>query len=192
MKYHLKYNAPVVLTFALISGAVLLISELTGYRFINQWFVTGRGALTSLKTYITMFTYVLGHASVQHYMNNIIMFLLVGPGIEEKYGSRNTLLIILFTAFLTALVNMIFTRNGLIGCSGIVFCFIILSSMTSFNKGEIPLTMIVVMIMYLGQEVYNGLFSQDNVSQLAHILGGLAGAVFGFVLPRDSKYQRYS
>lgn len=182
MKIRLKYNAPVILTFVILCSVVLGLGQLFGQGFISEWFVTRRGPLTSLRTWITMFTYVLGHASFEHFMGNITLLLLVGPVVEEKYGTRNTLIIIVFTAFLTALVNMIVSTNGMIGCSGIVFAFIILCSMTSFKRGEIPLTMILVVIFYLGQEIYAGLFETDNISQMAHILGGIAGAAFGFFL----------
>lgn len=182
MKIRLKYNAPVILTFALLCTAVLVFSEMTGYTYIADWFVTHRGPLDSVRTYLTMFTYILGHASVEHFMSNMMLLLLVGPVVEEKYGSKNTLIIMLFTAFLTAAANMAVTTNGLIGCSGVVFAFIILCSMTSFKRGEIPLTMILVVTLYLGQEILAGVISSDNISQMAHILGGIAGAAFGYFL----------
>lgn len=181
MKLRLKYNAPVVLTFALISGILLLISQNIQSTEFWLYFSTGRGGLLHPSTWLSMFLYVLGHASIEHYVNNMMFFLLVGPVIEEKYGSMNTLFIILITAFTTALFNMIFSSDRLTGASGVVFCFIILASMTSFSKGEIPLTMIVVLALYLGQEVYNMIFTQDNVSQLAHIVGGIIGAIYGFI-----------
>lgn len=182
MKLRIKYNAPVILTFALLCTVILIISELTGYQFTADWFVTHRGPMGSLHTWITMFTYVLGHASVSHFMSNMMLLLLVGPVVEEKYGSKNTLIIILVTAFLTALANMLVTSDGLIGASGVVFAFIILCSMTSFKRGEIPLTMILVVALYLGQEIVAGVISSDNISQMAHIIGGIAGAAFGFFL----------
>lgn len=182
MKLRLKYNAPVILTFAILCTVVYIFSEMTGYRYTMEWFTTYRGPLTSLRTWVTMFTYVLGHASTEHFMSNMMLLLLTGPVVEEKYGSKNTLIIILATALVTALANMAVTTNGLIGCSGIVFAFIILCSMTSFKHGEIPLTMILVVIFYLGQEIINGVFVQDNVSQMAHIIGGISGAAFGFFL----------
>lgn len=39
---------------------------------------------------------------------------------------------------------------------------------------------IIALILYLGQEIVNGFISIDNVSQFAHIIGGFAGAFFGF------------
>lgn len=182
MKLRLKYNAPVILTFALICTGVLIFSEIFGYSMVQRWFVTARGPLNSIHTYVTMFTYVLGHSSVSHFVNNMMLLLLTGPVVEEKYGSKNTIIIMAATALITAIANMAVGTYGLIGCSGIVFAFVILCSMTSFGKGEIPITMILVVIFYLGQEIVNGLTLQDNVSQMAHILGGIAGAAFGFFL----------
>lgn len=187
MRFRIKYNAPVILTFAILCTVVLIFSELTGYKFTPTWFVTHRGSLSNPMTYLTMFTYVLGHASLEHFMGNMMLLLLTGPVVEEKYGSKNTLIIILFTAVLTALANMAVTSNGLIGCSGIVFAFIILCSMTSFSRGEIPLTMILVVVFYIGQEIVDGVFVQDNISQMAHIVGGIAGAAFGFFLENGQR-----
>ena len=187
MKFRLKYNAPVILTFALLCSAVFLLSLVYGPSFLSDWFVTHRGPLSSIHTWLTMFTYVLGHASLEHFMSNMMLLLLVGPVVEEKYGAKNTLIIIVFTAVLTAWANMAVTNNGLIGCSGVVFAFIILCSMTSFKRGEVPLTMILVVALYLGQEIVAGVISSDNISQMAHVIGGIAGAAFGFFLENGKR-----
>jgi membrane associated rhomboid family serine protease len=68
------------------------------------------------------------------------------------------------------------------GASGVVFMMILLSSFTNFSHGEIPLTFILVLILYLGVQLYNS-FGSDNISQFAHIIGGLCGSFFGFLRP---------
>ncbi|MCF0259546.1 MAG: rhomboid family intramembrane serine protease [Erysipelotrichaceae bacterium] len=181
MKLRIVYNAPVVLTFALLSGAVLLMSMCMGGSFLYTFFVLRRGSLLDPLFWFRLVFYVFGHADLQHYLSNMMLFLVIGPSVEEKYGSKNTFFMIVVTAIATAIVHIGLTSDGLIGSSGVVFGFIVLASMTSFKKGEIPLTMIGVILMYLGQEVADGLFKEDQVSQLAHICGGLIGASCGFV-----------
>ena len=44
-----------------------------------------------------------------------------------------------------------------------------------------------LVIFYLGGEIMDGLFKQDNVSQIAHIVGGLCGLVFGFTVRRGRR-----
>ena len=118
----------------------------------------------------------------------MLLLLLVGPGLEEKYGSRNLLATIAVTAFATGLVQfLLFPHSALLGASGVVFMMIVLSSFTEMKKGGIPLTMLLVVALYLGSEIADGLTRTDNVSHLTHIVGGVCGIFFGFRLARAKK-----
>jgi membrane associated rhomboid family serine protease len=68
------------------------------------------------------------------------------------------------------------------GASGVVFMMILLSSFTNFGKGEIPLTFVLIMVLYLGREVLSS-FQRNSVSEFAHIIGGLCGSLFGYFRP---------
>ena len=57
-----------------------------------------------------------------------------------------------------------------------------MTSFTSFREGEIPLTVILVAVIFIGQQVYEGIFVADNISNMAHIVGGLVGAAAGYTL----------
>ncbi len=190
MKLKIRYNAPVVLTFALVCAVVLAINFLTGGVSNDLLFISRRGPLTDPLTYVRLFTHVLGHASLDHYVGNMMLFLLLGPMLEEKYGSRDLLFVIAVTALATGLINALIGNAGLLGASGVVFAFIILASMTSFRAGELPLTFILVVVLYLGRELLAGLFTQDNISQLAHILGGLSGGACGYVAAAGGRKTR--
>ena len=61
---------------------------------------------------------------------------------------------------------------------------ILLASMTGIRDREIPITFILVTVLYLGQQIYEGFFASDNVSQLTHIIGGIVGAIFGYLVNR--------
>ena len=99
--------------------------------------------------------------------------------------------IILATALVTGVVNVIFFPGiRLLGASGVVFALILLSSLTSIKEGEIPLTFILVAFIYIGEQVYQGMFVHSNVSNLTHILGGFTGASLGFVMNKN-KMNRY-
>lgn len=124
-------------------------------------------------------TYIVCHGSYSHLLGNLLFLIILGPILEEKYGSKTIFWMVLITAISTGLVNLIFFSNGIIGASGIVFMFIILSSIVNLRKKEIPLTFIFVVLIYLGQEILNS-FQEDNISQFGHIFGGICGAIFGF------------
>jgi membrane associated rhomboid family serine protease len=106
--------------------------------------------------------------------------------LEEKYGSLPLFLMMLVTALATAVLNLLIIRQGLLGASGIAFMLILLSSFTNIRQGDIPITFILIVALYLVREFVNAL-TPSTVSELAHIAGGIIGALFGFVFSRAEK-----
>lgn len=186
----ITWNSPVVLTFALVSLLALVLNGVTGGASNRLLFSVYRSSWSDPLSYVRLFTHVLGHASWQHYAGNMLLFLLTGPLLEEKYGSKRLLQLIAITALATGLVHiLLFPNTGLLGASGIDFAFILLASITgSRRSGEIPLTLILVAVIYCGQQVYDGLFTADNVSQLSHLIGGAIGTIFGLRLSSKRRY----
>ncbi|MCM1577210.1 MAG: rhomboid family intramembrane serine protease, partial [Ruminococcus sp.] len=158
-----------------------------GGRSTSLLFSVYRSPLSDPLTYLRLFTHVLGHSGISHYMGNFTVILLVGPMLEEKYGGKRLLSMIAFTAAVTGLINMIFfPGTALLGASGIAFMMILLSSYANSRSGEIPLTLIFVAVLYLGAEILNGIFAADNISQMAHIIGGICGGVFGWLISKKA------
>ena len=180
MKKRISINAPVILGFSGVCLVALILGFLTGGRSTTLLFSVYRAPLLSPFTYVRLFTHVFGHAGWEHFIGNIMLILVVGPLLEEKYGSRTILFTILVTAFVTGVVHsLLFPNTMLLGASGVVFALILLSSYTSIAQDRIPLTVILVAILYIGQQLISGLTVQDNISNLTHILGGVVGAVLG-------------
>lgn len=179
----ISFNSPVVLGFTFACLVVLVLDKFTLGMSTNMLFSVYRSSMLDPLTYVRFFGHVLGHADWGHFFGNMMLFLVIGPLLEEKYGSKKLLFVILVTAFVTGVINFIFfPRTQLLGASGVVFAFILLASMTSIKGGEIPVTFILVAVIYIGQQVYEGTFIQDNVSNLTHIIGGLVGSTLGFIL----------
>ena len=186
-KIRIAFNSPAVLWFVICCFLATLAGVISGGRITETIFMTYHSSLLNPLTYIRFFTHVFGHSGWDHFFNNAAYILLVGPMLEEKYGTKIIVEIMVITALATGLVNYIFFWNvGLCGASGIVFAFILLASFTSFKKGEIPLTFILVATIYIGQQVYEGVFVQDNISNMAHIVGGLIGSIMGYSMNKKS------
>ena len=179
----ITFNSPIVLGFVMACFVVTLFGIFSGGRITHLLFMTYRSSLKNPLTYIRFFTYVLGHSGWEHFAGNASYLLLLGPMLEEKYGPVMLGRIILITALVTSLINYIFFPNvAMCGASGIVFAFIILASFTGFKDGEIPLTFILVAVLYIGQQIIEGITITDNVSNMSHIIGGVVGAIVGYRL----------
>ena len=187
-KLKITFNSPLVLGFALACAGAALLGTLTGESSTAMLFSTHSAPLSDPLMYIRLFTHVLGHAGLAHLMGNMAYILLLGPGLEEKYGWRDLLTVILMTALVTGVIhNLLFPRTILVGASGVVFAFILLTSFTEFREGEIPLTFILVALIYLGQQIWDAVTVRDNVSNLSHIIGGIIGSGAGYLLNRRTR-----
>lgn len=177
----IKFNSPVILVFVALCFGAMVLNILTAGAFNRLLFMTYHSSLSDPLTYVRFFTHILGHADWTHLIGNMMYVLLLGPLLEERYGGKKILIVILLTALATGLVNyLLFPGVALCGASGVCFAFILMASFTGFRNGQIPVTFILVAILYLGQEIYNGIFMSDNISNTAHLIGGLIGSVIGY------------
>ena len=187
-KLKITFNAPITLGFVIICFIATLLGVISNGTITQTLFMTYHSSLTNPMTYLRFITHIFGHSGWSHFIGNASYLLLLGPMLEEKYGSKVLLEIMGIAAVVTGLVNYIFFWNvGLCGASGVVFAFIILASFTGFKEGEIPLTFILVAIIFIGQQVYEGIAVQDNISNMAHIVGGIVGAIVGYLLNKKTK-----
>ena len=180
-KLKISYNAPITLTFVIICFIATILGVLTRDAVTRVLFLTYRDSLANPMTYVRFFTHIFGHGGWSHFIGNASYLLLLGPLLEEKYGAKGILIVMAITSVVTALINfLIFPNTGLCGASGVVFAFILLASFTGFKEGELPLTFILVAAIFLGQQIVEGVTLRDDISNMAHIAGGIIGAAFGY------------
>ena len=174
----IKYNSPVILTYTIICIAVLLLSFSNGVAGL----FTSPASLSFFDPlfYFRLISYAVGHAGWPHLMGNLMVILLIGPLIEEKYGSARLLEMFFITAFTTAILNAAIFSNSLVGGSGLAFMLILLSSFSNIKSREIPLTFIIIAVLFIGNEVVASL-KVDRISQFSHLAGGFTGAFYGFL-----------
>lgn len=188
----LRFNAPVTLSFVSICFVATLLGIASNGEITKTLFMTYHSSFLNPMTYVRFVTHVFGHVGWNHFIGNASYLLLLGPMLEEKHGSKAILEVILITAVVTGLINYFFFLNiGLCGASGVVFAFIMLASFTDFREGEIPVTFILVAAIFIGQQVYEGIAVQNNISNMAHIVGGIVGAIIGYGLNVKVKYGLY-
>lgn len=175
--WRITYNAKFTLTFCLIAVILLNLNVFNG-GVVNHYL--GLSPSIRFFEFYRLVTYIVCHGSYEHLFSNLLFLIILGPILEEKYGAKRLLWMTIITAVTTGLVYSLLFSTGIIGASGIVFMFIILSSIVNLRNKEIPFTFLLVVLVYLGGEVIHS-FKADGVSQFGHIFGGIRGAVFGFV-----------
>lgn len=180
---YLNYNSPVVLSFFFICLGAFILNWITKGKSNRLLFETYRSSPFNPLTYVRLFTHIIGHSDWNHLECNFLKILLIGPMIEEKYGSINLLIMILITAGATGIIHNLFKRNALLGASGISFMLTILASFVNIQQGTIPITLILIFLFYIVEEIHAFLFKRnDNVSHSGHLIGAICGCIYGIYI----------
>ena len=131
----ISYNSPVILTMTFLSLVALILQIITDGHSTPLLFSVYRSSPLDILFYFRLFGHVLGHLNWEHYINNFLLILLLGPMLEEKYGSKNMVYMIAITALITGMLNILLFKNvHLLGASGVVFMLILLSSFVNFKR----------------------------------------------------------
>lgn len=207
----LRYDAAVILTFCLVSFFVLVLDEFAlKNSLIVQTFFSLPGTLSKSAAelsaqlsetldkpvqnegvfnfqnpvhYLRLFFYLFGNKNLLQFLISFAFILPLGTQMEERYGSIAICVMILITTLVTGVLNACLIPAVLCGAGAVVFMLILLCAITSLSKNELPISAIMIFVLYMGCELYlNG--AMDNtkvVSIFAKLAGGLCGSMFGFL-----------
>ena len=175
-----QYNAKVTLSLFFITFIVLILNYITHGKSDDYLFSVERDSWLKPRTWIRMFTHILGHEDWSHFSNNYLKILILGPLIEEKYGSINLLIMILITAFATGILTHIRGKVREKGASDIVFMLIVLSAFVNMTENKIPITFVLIILFYVLDEIMS-LLKKDGIGHYAHVSGAICGTLFGFL-----------
>lgn len=197
----LTYDAPVTLTFSLICIGIYLIDTFLCKSYLATNILssptTATGELpflfTDFLSYPRLFLYIFSSKSISLLLANLIFILLLGPMMEERYGSIVIGIMIFVSALFAGVLNACFCKESLQGTAPIVFMMIFLSLFMAFSKRKFPLSFIVVFGTFIAFEfIQHG--ASGFVGVIVNIAGGLCGSLFAFLTsPKaraESKYNK--
>lgn len=177
------YNSPVILTYFFICLIILMTDKLCKGKFSATFFTTYKNdSLLNPLTYFKLISHSLGHTSWDHLYSNFLKILLIGPLIEEKYGSYQLLIMMIITSLIIGIINRLFSKNRILGASGIAYMLIVLCSFVNIEDGKIPLTLVLILLFFVVDEIINLLRrKKDGVSHLGHVTGAICGLILGIL-----------
>ena len=208
---HVTFNAPVTLIFAFLCVVFFALDAFWLKGKILEHALTCHGKIGSAVAfnfknpfdYVRILTHVFGNTSWTELFINLAYILLLGPTLEERYGSPITALTMVMAALVTGVLNVCFFSATLTGSETIVLLMVLLASVASIDKGELPLTFFFVFILYCAYEMYSTVkstptyqkgflsFLSINVPLFIDLAGGVCGSLFGFlVAPKKSRVNK--
>jgi membrane associated rhomboid family serine protease len=188
----LSVEAPVIVGFTFVCVFLHLLN-MTIFRGISVFLgVDSHFSPFSPMQYVRLFTHIAGHDGLVHLRNNMTNMLLVGPSAEAGFGSKAILQVMGVVAITTAFAHMLVGKRNSrqLGASGFVFALILLNSLCSARSGKIPVSFVLTALLWLVDEFVWLFFGKDNTSHHAHLVGGIVGAIAGFVIHERDESER--
>lgn len=137
--------------------------------------------------YWQFLTYMFTHATVSHFIFNMLSLYIFGTAVERRIGSREFILYYILTGVLSGVASyamfcMANTNTVLLGASGAIYALLMLFSVlyprsVIYVFGLIPVQAPVLIILYFIIELISGLTAHDGVAHMTH----LSGLVFGLL-----------
>lgn len=179
---YFSYNSLVIISYFLICFLFFILNVISKDK-VNSFFACRRGNIFNPLFYIRLIFSGLCHVDWNHFKNNFLIILLIGPMLEEKYGSLNLFYMLLSTSLASGIFHLIFYKSSTVGASDNVFMMVVLCSIVNITAGKIPITLILIVLFYVIDEVL-GIFKKkkDGISHDSHIIGAICGFVFGYLI----------
>ena len=202
-KINLKvsYDAPVTLTFVLISAIIFLLNmfltksgKAVGLQSLLASPTTQAGALPFIVkqplSYLRLLLYIFGTGEAGGeavLFTNLILIMLLGPAMEERYGSVIIGIMMFVSALFSGVLNACFCNTSLVGAVPVVCMMIFLNAFMSFSKKKFPLSFAAVMVLFVVLQIFSG---AGAVRIIICIAGGLCGSLFAFLTSPKMKSEK--
>lgn len=197
-KINIDLDAPATVMFALVSLILFALDSFVfkgklASSFMSSPAASGDFVFTAGKvsSYFRLILYAFGAVSWEVLITNLVFILLLGPAMEERYGTVIIGIMMIVSTLFSGVLNACFCKESMQGCTAIVFMMIFLNSFLSFSKKKIPLSFVLVFILFIVREVFvknpNGV-----VGIIIGIAGGLCGSLFAFLASPKAKAARKS
>ncbi len=200
-KINLKFamDAPVTLTFALISLILYLLDSLAFKGSLAQKILLSPTCQTGSLPFVVsqpvsffrLILYAFSAVNWTALLANLLFVLLLGPAMEERYGSLVIGIMMGVSILFSGVLNAAFCPQSLKGCTSLVFMMIFLNSFMSFSKKKIPLSFIMIFALYIAYGILDK--STGNLlGTIVCVAGGLCGSLFAFLTSPKVKAEKKS
>lgn len=181
-----SYDAPVTLSFVIVCVVFFLLNNFVikngALEKVLASPTTQAGALPFIVkmpvSYVRLLLHVFGSTDGSALITNLILVMLLGPAMEERYGSVIIGIMIFVSALFSGVLNACFCAESLVGAVPVVCMMIFLNAFMSFSKKTFPLSFAAVIVLFVFLEIFNG---AGVVRIIICIAGGLCGSLFAFL-----------
>lgn len=187
-KIKVAVDAPVTIGFVLICFFIFVIDSFFAKGFLSANVfnspTNAKGAFPFIVSeplmYAKLILYVFSTNSIQLLVLNMLLIVLLGPEMEQKYGSVIIGIMILISALFSGVLNVCFCSQPIQGCLSVIFMLAFLNVFYAIVQNKLTVSSIIVFVLVF---VYEFFQKSDNgvIGILISICGGLCGSLIAFL-----------
>lgn len=186
IKIKFSYDSPVSLSFAIITVLIFVLNSFVLKGKLTPFFTAPTAAggafpfkFNEIASYLRLVFFQFGYNDLSLLFADLIIILLLGQILEERYGSLIVGLMMFFSSLFSGVLNACFYNNSLFGAGSIVMMMIFLNALTSISKKKVSILSLVTIALLICREV----FSKSNglIGFLIVLAGGVCGSMFAFL-----------
>lgn len=192
-----SYDAPVSLSMAILILVLFLIDTLIIKKpLIAQCIqapTVGAGsapfAFSSPKALLGVLFHIFSYMDFNLLLCDLIFIMLLGPFMEERYGSVIIGIMIFVASLFSGVLNACFCKFPASGSTCVVFMLILLDAMMNISKKKISASSIAVLILFI---IRLYLVKNENgiIDVIIVIAGGLCGSLLAFMASPKARKTR--
>ncbi|MBP5794031.1 MAG: rhomboid family intramembrane serine protease [Spirochaetaceae bacterium] len=186
-----SFDSPLVIIFAVISIFIMVLNSIAESRSASGLLgffsapTSFRVAETAFNFrnpvhYLRLFFHIFGQRKWINLVRDLSFILLLGPQLEKLYGTKMLLLMFSVCAFTSGVLGICFLQQPLCGASCIAFMMILLTVYMSIKKQVVPVSSVLLLLLYIGQGISN---AGGGNTEIIHLIGGICGSLFGMIQP---------
>ena len=178
-----SYHYIVTIGYFLICFLIFILNALFKNK-VTSFLKIRRGSIFNPMNFIRLVTSGFCHTDFTHFRNNFVFILLLGPILEEKFGSLVFLEMLFITTVVSSLFHLLFYDSSAIGASDNVYMMVSLCGICCATDEKIPITFVLLFLFFVLGEIILMFFYiiWDSVGHDGHVVGALCGIVFGYFL----------
>lgn len=192
-----SYDAPVTITMALLLLVLFMIDSLIIKSPVIAKFLmaptTASGtvpfAFSSPKALLGVLLHIFSYTDLSQLLCDVVFLLLLGPFMEERYGSVIIGIMIFVASLFSGVLNACFCKAPVSGAACVVFMLILLDFLMSLSKKKIAAASLFALIIFV---VRLATAKSENgfVDVVIVMAGGLCGSLFAFIASPKARQTR--
>lgn len=190
-----NFDARASIAFCAVSVLIFVLDSfaIKNYSLVQNIFSApgAKGAaqafdFSSPASYARLILFVFGSKNFLNLLFSLAFILPFGALMEERYGSPAVILMTALSSFVAGVLNACLLPQNLCGAASVALMLILLSSITSLAKNEIPLSSLLTLAICVSGNLYlsaidGGLTRFAVIGLFVQLAGALAGSMAGFL-----------